>query len=38
MPNPVELKETGFWILALIGTAAFIYDVAWYGDMIARIH
>jgi hypothetical protein len=33
-----ELKETGFWVLAILGAAALVYDVAWYGSVIARIH
>lgn len=32
------IKETGFWILAILGIAALVYDIGWYGDIIARIH
>lgn len=33
-----ELKETGFWLLAIIGAAVLVYDIGWYGSLIARIH
>jgi hypothetical protein len=33
-----ELKETGFWILVILGVAALIYDIGWYGRVIASIH
>jgi hypothetical protein len=38
MRNLQELKEAGFWILAILGAAALIYDISWYGEIIARIH
>jgi hypothetical protein len=38
LPTLAELGETGFWILAILGAAALVYDIAWYGEMIARIH
>jgi hypothetical protein len=37
LPTVAELKDTGFWMLAIFGAAALIYDIAWYGEMIARI-
>jgi hypothetical protein len=38
LPTLAELKETGFWILAILGAAALVYDVAWYGGIVARVH
>jgi hypothetical protein len=38
LPTVAELKETGWWMLALCGAFALVYDLAWYGEMIARSH
>jgi hypothetical protein len=31
------MKETSWWMLVILGSAAFFYDVAWYGGIIVRI-
>lgn len=38
LPTLKELKETAWWIVAICGAAALVYDVTWYGGIIARIH
>lgn len=38
MPRLSELKETTFWMLAILGAFALVYAIGWYGEMIARIH
>ena len=37
-PSIAELRETAWWMLAIFGAAALVYNVAWYGGLIARIH
>lgn len=37
LPTVAELKDTAWWMLAIFGVAALLYDIAWYGEMIARI-
>jgi hypothetical protein len=32
-----DMKETAWWMFVILGSAAFVYDVAWYGGIIARI-
>jgi hypothetical protein len=32
------MKDTAFWMFAIIGAFALVYDIAWYGEMIARGH
>jgi hypothetical protein len=32
-----DKKETAWWILVILGGAALVFDVAWYGGMIAGI-
>ena len=31
-----DMKETAWWMLVIL-SAALVYDVAWYGGIIARI-
>lgn len=31
------VKETGFWLLAILGAFALIYVVGYYGELISRI-
>lgn len=38
LPTVESLKDTAFWMLAIFGVAALVYDIAWYGEMIARAH
>jgi hypothetical protein len=38
LPTIAELKETASWILAIVGAVALIYDIGWYGSLIASIH
>jgi hypothetical protein len=30
-----EMKETAWWMLVMLGVAAFGYDLVWYGAIIA---
>jgi hypothetical protein len=30
-----EMKETAWWMLVMLGVAAFGYDLVWYGGIIA---
>jgi hypothetical protein len=32
-----DMKETAWWILVILGSAALVFDVAWYGGIIDRI-
>ena len=32
-----DMKETAWWMLVILASAALVYDVAWYGGIIARI-
>lgn len=32
-----SIKETGFWLLAILGAFALIYVVGYYGELISRI-
>ena len=38
LPTVESLKETAWWMLAILGAFALVYDIAWYGEMIARAH
>jgi hypothetical protein len=29
-----EIKETVWWMLVILGVAAFAYDVVWYGGIV----
>jgi hypothetical protein len=29
------MKETAWWMLVMLGVAAFGYDLVWYGGIIA---
>jgi hypothetical protein len=31
------MKETAWWMLVILGSAALVDDVAWYGGIIARV-
>jgi hypothetical protein len=31
------MKEIAWWTLAVLGSAALVNGVAWYGEIIARI-
>jgi hypothetical protein len=33
-----DMKETAWWMLVILGGAAFAYDLVWYGGIIAQIH
>jgi hypothetical protein len=33
-----EVKETAFWILAILGAFALVYLIGCYGTLLARIH
>jgi hypothetical protein len=30
-----EIKETVWWMLVILGVAAFAYDLVWYSGMVA---
>lgn len=38
MPSRTQLQETAFWMLTILGAAALVYDIHWYGELIARMH
>jgi hypothetical protein len=31
------MKETAWWMFVILGSAALVYDVAWYGEIIVRV-
>jgi hypothetical protein len=31
------MKETVWWMLVILGSAALVFDVAWYGEIIVGI-
>jgi hypothetical protein len=33
-----DIKETAWWMLVILGGAAFAYDLVWYGGIIAHIN
>jgi hypothetical protein len=37
MQKLAAIKETGFWILAIVGAASLVYDIGWYGSLIATL-
>ena len=37
MQSLTGMKETAWWMLVILGSAALFYDVAWYGGIIVRI-
>jgi hypothetical protein len=32
-----EMKQTAWWMLVILGSAALVFDVVWYGGMIVGV-